>query len=154
MSPPAADAVGEDVGSTDARSATISGCGPSMASPRPLARVAGNAASSDVLGSDDPRVVDDVLPRRSEAPGAVRHELHAAVDAPAVARDDFLLKPVGDMPAIHEGSPPSELRYGDQMRVEVVKQRQRGNIWKFSAEAKVDGKVVAEATYAAMILDR
>lgn len=43
---------------------------------------------------------------------------------------------------------------GDQMRVEVVKQRQRSNIWKFSAEAKVDGKVVAEATYTAMILDR
>ena len=43
---------------------------------------------------------------------------------------------------------------GDQMRVHVVKQRQRGNIWKFSAEAKVDGKVVAEATYAAMSLDR
>jgi 3-hydroxyacyl-[acyl-carrier-protein] dehydratase len=43
---------------------------------------------------------------------------------------------------------------GDQMRVHVVKQRQRGNIWKFTAEAKVDGKVVAEATYAAMILDR
>ena len=43
---------------------------------------------------------------------------------------------------------------GDQMRVHVVKQRQRSNIWKFSAEAKVDGKVVAEATYAAMILDR
>ena len=43
---------------------------------------------------------------------------------------------------------------GDQMRVHVEKERQRGNIWKFSAEAKVDGKVVAEATYAAMILDR
>jgi 3-hydroxyacyl-[acyl-carrier-protein] dehydratase len=43
---------------------------------------------------------------------------------------------------------------GDQMRVYVKKERQRGNIWKFSAEAKVDGKVVAEATYAAMILDR
>jgi len=43
---------------------------------------------------------------------------------------------------------------GDQMRVHVVKERQRGNIWKFAAEAKVDGKVVAEATYAAMILDR
>jgi len=43
---------------------------------------------------------------------------------------------------------------GDQMRVHVKKERQRGNIWKFSAEAKVDGKVVAEATYAAMILDR
>jgi 3-hydroxyacyl-[acyl-carrier-protein] dehydratase len=43
---------------------------------------------------------------------------------------------------------------GDQMRVHVRKDRQRGNIWKFSAEAKVDGKVVAEAIYAAMILDR
>jgi 3-hydroxyacyl-[acyl-carrier-protein] dehydratase len=43
---------------------------------------------------------------------------------------------------------------GDQMRVHVRKERQRGNIWKFHAEAKVDGKVVAEASYAAMILDR
>jgi 3-hydroxyacyl-[acyl-carrier-protein] dehydratase len=43
---------------------------------------------------------------------------------------------------------------GDQLRVHVLKERQRGNIWKFAAEAKVDGKVVAEATYAAMILDR
>ncbi|MFH5923715.1 3-hydroxyacyl-ACP dehydratase FabZ [Roseomonas sp. SXEYE002] len=42
---------------------------------------------------------------------------------------------------------------GDQMRVHVTKERQRGNVWKFSAEAKVDGTVVAEATYAAMILD-
>jgi 3-hydroxyacyl-[acyl-carrier-protein] dehydratase len=40
------------------------------------------------------------------------------------------------------------------MHVHVKKERQRGNIWKFAAEAKVDGKVVAEATYAAMILDR
>ena len=43
---------------------------------------------------------------------------------------------------------------GDQMRVYVVKERSRGNIWKFTAEAKVDGKVVAEANYAAMILDK
>ena len=43
---------------------------------------------------------------------------------------------------------------GDQMLVHVRKEKQRGNIWKFAAEAKVDGKVVAEATYAAMILDR
>ena len=43
---------------------------------------------------------------------------------------------------------------GDQMRVHVVRERKRGNIWKFNAEAKVDGKVVAEATYSAMILDR
>ncbi|MFC0408193.1 3-hydroxyacyl-ACP dehydratase FabZ [Roseomonas elaeocarpi] len=43
---------------------------------------------------------------------------------------------------------------GDQLRIHVVKERQRGNVWKFAAEAKVDGVVVAEATYAAMILDK
>lgn len=43
---------------------------------------------------------------------------------------------------------------GDQMRIHVKKERSRGSVWKFSAEAKVDGVVVAEATYAAMILDR
>lgn len=43
---------------------------------------------------------------------------------------------------------------GDQMRVHVVREKKRGNIWKFHAEAKVDGKIVAEASYAAMILDR
>ena len=43
---------------------------------------------------------------------------------------------------------------GDQLRVHVVKERQRGNIWKFRAEAKVDGKVAAEALISAMILDQ
>jgi 3-hydroxyacyl-[acyl-carrier-protein] dehydratase len=43
---------------------------------------------------------------------------------------------------------------GDQLRVHVQKERARGNIWKFNALAKVDGKVVAEATYSAMIMDR
>lgn len=43
---------------------------------------------------------------------------------------------------------------GDQLRIHCVKQRNRGNVWKFHAEAKVDGVVVAEATYAAMIMDK
>jgi 3-hydroxyacyl-[acyl-carrier-protein] dehydratase len=43
---------------------------------------------------------------------------------------------------------------GDQLRIHVVKDRHRGMVWKFNAEAKVDGVLVAEATYAAMILDR
>ena len=42
---------------------------------------------------------------------------------------------------------------GDQLRVEVTKLRSRGNVWKFNGEAKVDDKVVAEATYAAMIMN-
>ncbi len=43
---------------------------------------------------------------------------------------------------------------GDQMRVEVVKERNRGNVWKFHGTARVDGVTVAEATFAAMIMDR
>lgn len=42
---------------------------------------------------------------------------------------------------------------GDVLKVHVKKQRNRGNVWKFEAEAKVDGKLVAEATYSAMIRD-
>jgi 3-hydroxyacyl-[acyl-carrier-protein] dehydratase len=43
---------------------------------------------------------------------------------------------------------------GDQLRIHVSKGRNRGNVWKFNAVARVDGLSVAEATYAAMIRDR
>ncbi len=42
---------------------------------------------------------------------------------------------------------------GDQLRIHVRKERSRGNVWKFSGEGKVNGTLVAEATYAAMIMD-
>ena len=42
---------------------------------------------------------------------------------------------------------------GDTLHVDVVRQRNRGNVWKFDGQAKVDGKLVAEATFAAMIMD-
>jgi 3-hydroxyacyl-[acyl-carrier-protein] dehydratase len=43
---------------------------------------------------------------------------------------------------------------GDQVRVHVTKERNRGNVWKFHAVARVDGVSVAEATYAAMLMDK
>lgn len=43
---------------------------------------------------------------------------------------------------------------GDQLRIHVVKERRRGNVWKFHGIAKVDDVPVAEATYAAMIMER
>jgi 3-hydroxyacyl-[acyl-carrier-protein] dehydratase len=42
---------------------------------------------------------------------------------------------------------------GDQIKVHVSKIRNRGPVWKFRGEAKVNGTLVAEATYSAMILD-
>ena len=43
---------------------------------------------------------------------------------------------------------------GDQLRIAVTKERNRGNVWKFSAIVRVDDVSVAEATFAAMIMDR
>jgi len=42
---------------------------------------------------------------------------------------------------------------GDTLHVLVTKQRNRGPVWKFSGEAKVGDTLVAEAIFAAMILD-
>jgi 3-hydroxyacyl-[acyl-carrier-protein] dehydratase len=42
---------------------------------------------------------------------------------------------------------------GDVLHVQVEKVRNRGNVWKFRAEAKVDDVRVAQATFSAMIMD-
>ena len=42
---------------------------------------------------------------------------------------------------------------GDQLRIYVVKERNRANVWKFTGQAKVGDALVAEATYSAMIMD-
>ena len=42
---------------------------------------------------------------------------------------------------------------GDRLHIQVEKIRRRSNVWKFSGKAKVDGVLVAEAVYGAMIMD-
>jgi 3-hydroxyacyl-[acyl-carrier-protein] dehydratase len=42
---------------------------------------------------------------------------------------------------------------GDTAHIHVNKLRHRANVWKFRGEARVDGALCAEATFAAMILD-
>lgn len=43
---------------------------------------------------------------------------------------------------------------GDQLRLEVTKLQERGNVCRFSGNATVDGKTVAEAEFTAMILKK
>ncbi len=43
---------------------------------------------------------------------------------------------------------------GDQMHIHVDCLKQRGPVWKFRGEAKVDGKLMAEAVFSAMIMDK
>src|SRR5271165_3351356 len=40
-----------------------------------------------------------------------------------------------------------------RLEIHVTKQRNRGNVWKFEGKAKVGEDVMAEAVFAAMILD-
>jgi 3-hydroxyacyl-[acyl-carrier-protein] dehydratase len=40
---------------------------------------------------------------------------------------------------------------GDTLRIHVEKMRQRMNLWKFRAEAEVDGSIVAEAVISAVM---
>ena len=43
---------------------------------------------------------------------------------------------------------------GDRLELHVEKIQSRANVWKFSGKAMVEGKVAAEATFAAMIRDK
>lgn len=43
---------------------------------------------------------------------------------------------------------------GDQLRLEIKVLQQRGNVWKFSGAATVDGKLVSEADFTAMVTDK
>ncbi len=43
---------------------------------------------------------------------------------------------------------------GDQLRLEISIVQQRGNVWKFSGNAVVEEKVVAETEFTAMVTDR
>jgi 3-hydroxyacyl-[acyl-carrier-protein] dehydratase len=43
---------------------------------------------------------------------------------------------------------------GDRLELHVKKVQSRANVWRFGGQAIVDGKVAAEATFAAMIRDK
>lgn len=43
---------------------------------------------------------------------------------------------------------------GDQVKLEITTLKHRGNVWKFSGTATVDGKLVSEAEFTAMVTDK
>ncbi len=42
---------------------------------------------------------------------------------------------------------------GHSLRIHVTKERNRGAVWKFRGEARAEGELMAEATFAACIMD-
>ena len=45
------------------------------------------------------------------------------------------------------------VRPGDAVKLHVIKDTRKGPLWKFTGKASVDGKLVAEADFGAMIVD-
>jgi len=43
---------------------------------------------------------------------------------------------------------------GDQVMMDIKVLKQRGNVWRFSGTATVDGKLVSEAEFTAMVTDK
>ena len=54
---------------------------------------------------------------------------------------------------IEEGRFRKPVVPGDTLHIHVTKLRQRGSVWKFSGEARVDGTLMAQARFSAMIMD-
>ncbi len=54
---------------------------------------------------------------------------------------------------IEEGRFRKPVVPGDQLHIHVSKLRRRGAVWKFSGEARVDGVLMAQARFTAMIMD-
>lgn len=54
---------------------------------------------------------------------------------------------------VHDGRFRKPVVPGNRLLIHVNKLQQRRNVWKFNGKARVDGVLMAEATYTAMIMD-
>ena len=95
------------------------------------------------------------FPEKPIMPGVLIIEAMAQTAAVLVIKSQKI-DPVGKLVyfmSINEARFRRPVVPGDTLHIEVMKQRHRDKVWKFEAKAKVDGKVVAEAVYTAMVME-
>ncbi len=96
------------------------------------------------------------FPTRPIMPGVMIVESMAQTAAVLVAYSDRELQESGKLVyflAIYNARFRKPVEPGDSMRVHVRRSHRRGNVWKFDGRCEVDGKVVAEAAFSAMVVD-
>jgi 3-hydroxyacyl-[acyl-carrier-protein] dehydratase len=96
------------------------------------------------------------FPTRPIMPGVMIVESMAQTAAVLVAYSDRELQESGKLVyflAIENARFRKPVEPGDSMRVYVKRSHRRGNVWKFDGRCEVDGKVVAEAVFSAMVVD-
>lgn len=97
-------------------------------------------------------------------PGVLIIEAMAQTAAVLALASRKISSRVGEMETIEDGRRPSiyfmtiddvkfrqPVRPGDVLQLKVNRVQERGKVWKFSGEAFVDGRLVSEATFMAMI---
>ena len=95
------------------------------------------------------------FPRQPVMPGVLVIECMAQTAAVLVVetlKGDAAGKLVYFM-SIEEGRFRKPVMPGDTLYIHVTKVKRRGNVWKFSGEARVDGMLMAQARFTAMIMD-
>jgi 3-hydroxyacyl-[acyl-carrier-protein] dehydratase len=95
------------------------------------------------------------FPAKPIMPGVLIIEAMAQTAAVLVIKSQKI-DPVGKLVyfmSINEARFRRPVVPGDVLHIEVMKQRHRDKVWKFEGKAKVDGKVVAESVYTAMVME-
>jgi 3-hydroxyacyl-[acyl-carrier-protein] dehydratase len=96
------------------------------------------------------------FPGRPVMPGVLIVEAMAQVSAILVSKT-IKAKP-GEKLVFFMGIENAKFRKivvpGDILHIHSEIVQQRGDAWKFTAQAKVDGKIAAESTFAAMVKDK
>ena len=96
------------------------------------------------------------FPEKPILPGVLIIEAMAQTAAVLVCKsfsDNFAGKLVYFM-SVEEARFRKPVVPGDVLSLKVVKDRNRGNVWKFKGEAWVDGALSAEAVFTAMIVNK
>lgn len=96
------------------------------------------------------------FPTRPIMPGVMIIESMAQTAAVLVAYSDRELQESGKLVyflAIDNARFRKPVVPGDTMRVHVKRSHRRGKVWKFEGTCTVEGKVVAEANFSAMVAD-
>jgi len=86
-----------------------------------LTGITRTTAKADVLSVDYPSIIDDVLPAWAILDSSITPEDRATIDARLVTQDNFSLKPIGYVPAIHDQSRvASSLQTDPSLRIRLL----------------------------------
>lgn len=93
------------------------------------------------------------FPSKPILPGVLIIEAIAQTAAALVMKSQYLEDKLVYFMSVEEAKFRKPVVPGDTLRLKVTKERNRGPVWKFKGEAFVEGALVAESIFSAMVAD-